>query len=140
MTVPGRPGKRRGAPAGRPGTPGPPARSAPSAGPPAPAARGMTTPAGAVPAALPGSSARSPDLPTRPPARSPRRPWPPLRPRRPSRSAELEHGPVSRAQLADVAGYAGPYRAAHPLVMNGERQPAAAERDQDRGLAELHGE
>jgi len=37
----------------------------------------------------------------------------------PSRPAELKHGPVSRAQLADVAEYAGAYRVAHPLGMNG---------------------
>src|SRR5262245_292694 len=58
----------------------------------------------------------------------------------PSRPGELEHGLVSRAQLADVAGYAGPHRVAHPFGMNGQLQPVAAERDQDRGLAELHGE
>jgi len=35
------------------------------------------------------------------------------------RAAELEHCLVSRAQLADVAGYADPYRVARTLGMHG---------------------
>src|SRR5271165_2522537 len=51
-----------------------------------------------------------------------------------------EHGPVPRAELADVAGYPRPYRAARTVGMNGQRQLAAAERDQERGLPELERE
>jgi hypothetical protein len=40
------------------------------------------------------------------------------RPVRRHAPAELKHGLVPRAQLADVAGYAGPYRVAHTLGMN----------------------
>src|SRR5215475_15081393 len=72
MIVPAPPGMRCTAPAGRPRTPGPLARAAPCPVPPAAAAPGTTTQAAGVPATLPGSSARSPEPPTRPPARSPR--------------------------------------------------------------------
>src|SRR5215469_5582212 len=48
-----------------------------------------------------------------------------------------EHGPVSRAEFANVAGYPRRYRVARTVGMSGERQLAAAERDLDRGLTEL---
>ena len=54
--------------------------------------------------------------------------------------AELEYGPVARAQLPDVAGYSSSYLVAGALGLNVERQLVAVERDQDRGLPELHPE
>src|SRR5215469_5778773 len=53
---------------------------------------------------------------------------------------QREHGPVPRAELANVAGYPRGYRVARTLGMNGERQLAAAERHLDRGLPELNRE
>ena len=37
----------------------------------------------------------------------------------PPTPGQPEHGPVARAQLANVAGYSGPYRVARALGMNG---------------------
>src|SRR6516164_4996510 len=51
-----------------------------------------------------------------------------------------EHGLVPRAELTDVAGYPRLYRVARPVGMNGERQLAAADGDQQRGLLELQRE
>src|ERR1700761_3567274 len=53
---------------------------------------------------------------------------------------QVEHGPVPRAELADVAGYPRPHRAARTVGMNGQRQLTAAERHEDRSLPELERE
>ena len=52
--------------------------------------------------------------------------------------AELEYGPVARAQLQDVAGYSGSYLVTGAIGLNLQRQLVAVERDQDRRLPELH--
>ena len=55
-------------------------------------------------------------------------------------SAELEDGPLARAEFPDIATYASADHMIRALGLNLYRQVAAAECNQDGGLPELHRE